>query len=283
MKLIDKSVSLTGLNNFKDISQNWLADKITYLAFYISDCNNHIIDCKKYIIDGNNITAHLLCINNCKNLIIKNLVLKNGNTEILRKIPRNSINFRNEKISIFEILDGGAVLITGNSDVIFENCEFINNNSIMCGGSISNQSTGILTLKNCKFENNCAGHTGSAIDNLRPTSNLVVENCKFINKVSNTWHIENYPHGQISIFPKSKAVISNCLFNKGSIPIDFYKNSQVKFKSNSYVGFNNWSEKVTMRSKNSIIDKLNVAKKLYWIIPKTFGNVYYSINNSKIE
>lgn len=282
MKLIDKSVSFTELENFKNISQNWLANKPIYSAFNILEYGDFVIDCKNNVIDGNNITAHLISIHNCKNLTIKNLVLKNGNTEIIKNIPRKLINFKADKISIFEILDGGAVVITGNSDVTFENCKFINNKSIMCGGAISNQSRGLLALKNCVFENNYAGHTGGAIDNLVTGSNLIVENCKFLNNVSNIWHKASYPHGQISVFPKTKAIVNNCLFEQGSIPIDFYKNSQVKFKSNSYVGFNNWSEKVTMRSKNSIINKLIIAQKLHWIIPKTIGKVYYSINNFKI-
>ena len=40
-----------------------------------------------------------------------------GNTEALKHTSRKDIPYRGEKASVFEIIDGGAVVISGNSSV----------------------------------------------------------------------------------------------------------------------------------------------------------------------
>jgi len=261
-----------------NLRQNWSAKQIVDIVFNIS--NNEIEHFKgnRHTIDGSNKVAHLMKIHNCSNLTIRNVTFMNGDTRVIQKIPRQSLIFQKNKGSIFEIIDGGAVIITGNSNVVFENCNFVSNRSIMCGGAISNQSSGTVTIRKCVFKNNIAGHTGSAIDNLTAGSNIEINGCRFSGNSSNEWHKTGSPHGQISIFSKTKASIINTYFEGASIPFDFYKDSIVNLSGNSYKGYNNWTEEVTQRYKQTMYDQINVLGHLYWVIPKTIGKVYYRVN-----
>jgi len=148
----------------------------------------------------------------------------------------------------------------------------------MCGGAISNQSKGTIIIDNCTFTNNSAGHTGSAIDNLTKNAHLIVRNSKFINNESNTWHTAGYPHGQISVFPNTKAEILNSHFSGGSIPLDHTQSSHINLIGNTYVGFENWSELSTFHRKAKIADYVKFIKMMYWVLLKTFGRVYYRVN-----
>lgn len=262
----------------KNIFQNWTAVNEADLAFTISNEDDYIIEGNNFKIDGNHIVAHLLRIHNCNRIIIRNLRFINGNTNTLKKIPKEKIGFSNKFVSIFEVIDGGAVLITGNSNVIFESCHFEGNESFMCGGAISNQSKGTVTVDSCTFTNNVAGHTGSAIDNLVRNAHLIVKNSIFQNNKSNAWHNVGYPHGQISVFPNTKAEIYNTYFSGGSIPIDYMQSSNVSLKENTYIGFENWSESNTFHRRAKFADYVKFIKKMYWVLLKTFGRVYYRVN-----
>jgi len=218
-----------------------------------------------------------MTIQNCHNLTIRNTRFIGGNTNLLRKLPRHDIPYSGRKVNIFEIIDGGAVVITGNSTVHFENCDFLHNTSIMCGGAISNQSTGVVTFNRCVFEKNTAGHTGSAIDNLVEGSRLFIDHCIFRNNRSNTWNKHNGPHGQVSIFPKSHATIKNSTFKEGSTPFDFFSNATVQIHNNHYHGYRDWHETISPKRSSQIFEKILVGMKLHWILPKTIGHVYYHV------
>lgn len=252
--------------------------KYKYSCIDLIGKNKYVFDGKGEIVDGKGEYAHLLTIHDCLDLTIKNITFKNGDTSLTRYLNRKDIPFKKSKISVFEIIDGGAVVITGKSRVRFENCIFSNNNSIMCGGAVSNQSSQEVSFYNCAFKNNTAGHTGAAIDNLTQNSNLIVEKCRFINNKSNIWNKIKSPHGQISIFPDTVAQITNSTFEKGSIPIDYGSKTSVQLENNSYVGFEDWEKNMNNRKSTNIIDIVRLMSKLYWLIPKTLGRVYYRVN-----
>jgi len=259
------------------LDKDWRAKTVQESAFRWESEEEIVFDGNNYIVDGKGKIAHLMIIRDCKNVIIRNTKFVNGTTEILKYIPRNQIQFPENKISIFEFLDGGAVLITGASQVLFEHCHFENNHSVMCGGAISNQSTLPVTIRNCTFKSNTAGHTGSAIDNLTPEAQLEVSRSTFSANKSNTWHMLGAPHGQISIFPKTSATIIDSTFSKGSFPIDYAQSAQVSLKGNVYQGFGDWKPSLKYPSKSSITDFLRLIRKLYWVIPKTVGKVFYGL------
>jgi hypothetical protein len=259
------------------MDENLIAKKPVYALVTLTNQNEVVWDGHNRSINGNGQACHLMVIHNCHNLTIKNTRFIGGNTDMLRKISRHTIPFSQKHVSIFEIIDGGAVVITGNSTVIFEHCEFIHNKSLMCGGAISNQSIGTVTFKHCTFEKNEAGHTGSAVDNLTPGSHLIVNHCIFRNNRSNTWNSQNGPHGHISVFPKSTAEIANTHFWGGSIPFDFYPDSTIRIHTNQYHGYTYWQETKSSHRSQYIFEKLQAVIRYYWIVPKTIGHVYYRV------
>lgn len=254
------------------------ADELTEHLAIIEDESNFIFDGQRHSLIGNNNAVHLVKIDN-SNGIIKNLNFIGGNTYLLRSLPRKDIKFKKKPTSVFEYIDGGAVVVTGNSAVTFIDCYFTDNQSVMCGGAVSNQSTGLLKFVNCTFKNNRAGHTGAAIDNLVKGSRIVVDNCKFIDNISNTWNKHGFPHGHISLFPFTKATIKNSTFLGGSIPFDYYDKSRIVLKSNSYQEYKGWSEhEPQKRSYRFFNDKVDLILQFSWLIPKTIGNVVYAVN-----
>ena len=250
-----------------------------YSVFNFTNIDNKIFDGNGFKIDGNNKAVHLAVIYNCKNLTIRNIIFTNGNTEVLKYLNCKQIPFRNKKQSIFEFIDGGAVLITGNSSVTFENCKFIANKALMCGGAVSDQSTGKVVFRNCTFQDNLAGHTGSAIDNLVVNSSILVEHCNFENNISNIWYNHNAPHGQISLFPSTKAIVKISDFRGKTIPIDFYKNSELIFKNNTKEGNKPCNvSRPTIRQHSMLSEfyaKIKLVTKLWWVVVKLWGRVRF--------
>lgn len=267
--------NITRTYNFKG---DTVTQKLIFSTFQIKDAKDICINGNGYAIKGNNKAVHLLVIHNSKNVTIKNLQFYGGNTDLIKLLPRKNIPFRKQLVSIFEIIDGGAVLITGDSTVHFENCQFINNNSLLCGGAISNQSKDVVRFTNCRFENNHAGHTGSAIDNLTKGSKIIVNNCNFINNKSNVWNNNGGPNGQISLFPETYAEITNCIFEGDTIPIDYYPDTNLVFTQNHYSNEIINKEKFSFKRNHSLYEYLKAIHKLYWILPKTIGKVRYKVN-----
>ncbi|MEI7579771.1 MAG: right-handed parallel beta-helix repeat-containing protein [bacterium] len=250
-----------------------------YIKINLIEKESFVFDGQNTIIDGEGQYAHLLNIHNCKNLLVKNFTFRNGDTNIVKYLSRKDITFRLPKMSVFEVIDGGAVLITGNSTVTFENCHFENNRALMCGGAISNQSSGKVLLNNCSFVGNIAGHTGSAIDNLTRNSQISIKNCKFIDNQSNSWHKAQAPHGHITVFPNTFAKIAHSTFKGGSLPLDYVDKANIKLENNKYFGFKDWQSILKNKRNGGIFfNYLNFVSKLYWLVPKTLGKVYYRVN-----
>lgn len=261
------------------LSSDWHANTYSYNAFSISDRDNQIFDGQNFVINGHNKVTHLLSIHNCENFHIRNLHFIGGNTGSLRFLRRTDISYHYKKGTVYEIVDGGAVVISGRSSVIFENCRFTNNTSVLCGGAVSNQSTEVVIFDKCYFENNTSGHTGSAIDNLVPDSKIEVSDSQFVGNKSNLWYMSGYPHGQISIFPNAQALIRRSKFISGSIPFDHDITSKVEVIDNNYTDHLDWNEKLPVDRKYSIFfDNFGLTRKHRWVPLKTLGNVKYHIN-----
>lgn len=266
-----------------NLSENIEATTTTYALLNLENKHQFKINGNSKSLLGNNKVVHLMRIHNSSGTI-SNLTFSGGNTYTLKNIKRNHIIFRKPKGSIFEIIDGGAVVISGESEVSFINCRFENNKSLMCGGAISNQSTKKVIFNKCIFKDNSTGHTGAAIDNLIAYANIEVNNCIFEDNLSNTWNNQKGPHGQITVFPKTQATIKNCRFHGGSIPFDYESHEDIKLKNNTYTSidmWNNWKEDIPLKRYKNIIKTLSIGIKLmYWLPFKVKRNSYYRVNKS---
>lgn len=162
--------------------------------------DNLIIDGNNHSIDGNG-TASLLNIN-ASNIILKNIIFKNG---------------------CFEC-SGGAIRSTGH--LVIENCDFIDNYSDYYGGAI--YSTCGLHVKNSRFIKNRADYGGAIYIDIDSLSGLTLEGCVFD---SNTSEFEGG-----AIYNRSKAQIhessfvKNASFKGGAI----YNNHLLNIKSSSF-------------------------------------------------
>ncbi len=245
------------------VKENRIANDYRYSLLSFIDKDDLVLDGDGHTLDGMHQVVHLLELHNCHNCVVRNLTFRNGNTEALSKVKPSDLPKR-KVLSIFGLIDGGAVVITGDTNVTFENCDFIANNSVLCGGAVSNQSTGTVTFHNCTFQSNRAGHTGSAIDNLTTGSSVQIEGCKFHNNISNTWYKSNAPHGQVSLFPKTSAMITNCSFRGGSIPFDYYNNSTIRLSHNTFVDYDDWDPTTpTVRDRRLFISILKEKISLF--------------------
>ena len=272
---------ITTTNNRIFINKNIYLHSFTNSYLEITDKHERIIlEGNNHLINGNGKAARLIHIHDTKDLIIRNLTLIGGDTKIIKTLSRKQIFSTQKGIkSVFEILDGGGVLITGNSNVRFENCHFNENSSIMCGGAISNQSKGKVEFVNCTFINNTANHTGSAIDNLTKSSNLHLKNCSFENNTSNLMYKNRGPHGQITIFPHSRASIVTSNFKGGSITLDYIEGkSHVELRANKQAEKGSIEINKSPNRKSSFLETLKMYTTLSWLFPKTFGKVYYKVN-----
>ena len=204
-------------------------------------------------LDGGQVASHVIVIENA-DVSIQGLSIMGGDT--LGRAVYEGAKFR----SIFEAIDGAGVLVLGDSNVKIKNCNILENHSGMCGGGLSNQGIGLVEIDNCSFENNTAYHTGSAVDNLTPGSKLVIKKSSFRNNKSNQGSICGGPHGQITIFKKTKAEINNCEFIGKSFPIDAALGSEIKISNSYHLG--KPVEVVRPARKGTILDKLKYAKKL---------------------
>lgn len=185
-------------------------------------------------LDGNQMTAHVFVIENAK-AKIEGLTLAGGDSTDASRLAKayTGKKFR----SIYEIIDGAGAVVTGNSSVKFTDCNFENNRSGMCGGAIANQSTALVSIESCLFEGNEAFHSGSAIDNLTRNSKVEIRNSKFRGNRSNAGSQLGGPYGQISIFPKTHATLSNCEFDGSSFcPIDVSPRAKFRGANNTANG-----------------------------------------------
>jgi len=130
------------------------------------------------------------------------------------------------KHGLFFYLDGGAVKIFGKSSPVFEDVEFVENETNLCGGAVSIEQQGFreepVVFRDCRFLRNRCPATGSAVDVLQGSS-VRLENCLFAENIANygMQQIEqqyqlsyNGEHGSgaLTVFPAAVAWVSRCTF-----------------------------------------------------------------------
>jgi len=176
-------------------------------------------------LDGSNFIGdfnHQLVMVGCKG-IIRNCNFSGGNT----RLHGRALSVGGGYKSVFQYIDGGGVLIAGDSDIVFEDCNFTNNYSFMCGGAVSFQGRGKAVFRNCTFRNNISEHTGPAIDVLKPGNEVLIVGCKFIGNSVSRWG--SAVRGQISVFPGNVLEIAESSFSRGRSvnDIDYHGDAKI--------------------------------------------------------
>ena len=123
--------------------------------------------------------------------------------------------------------DGGAILVYARSYPTVENVEIYDNCASPCAGGVSIQHNvvpfgGAALFRNCIFRNNHAASSGSALDVLTAGSSVILENCLFIDNVSDekiVWP-DNPRFGVLTVFPNCRATVRNCTFAGNSSGVD---------------------------------------------------------------
>jgi hypothetical protein len=184
-------------------------------------------------LNGAGRTAHVVIIDNA-DVTISGLGIFGGDTTDPAMVARtyDGPAWR----SAYEAMDGAGVLVTGTSNVELNNIAFTYNHSGMCGGALSNQGTSLVEVMNCLFVGNTAYHTGAAIDNLTPGASIVVHKTYFQNNASNRGSKCGGPHGQVTLFPYTKAVIRHCDFVGVGPAIDAAANADLQEYANKHDG-----------------------------------------------
>ncbi|SDA49019.1 right-handed parallel beta-helix repeat-containing protein [Methanobrevibacter millerae] len=181
------------------------------------------LDIDGLVIDGNGKTidgageSRIFCVTG-KNILLKNIVFKNGFQEI---DYRNQINNA-----------GGCLRVNYDSSLTIENCQFLGNTSNKDGGAISNK--GWLTVKDSFLSKNMAekkhSSEGGAIHNC---GELSIINCKFTYNDSKYFGGAIFSNGSLSI--KNSEFAGNTSSNDGGV---IYSNGNMEiekteFKNNS--------------------------------------------------
>lgn len=127
---------------------------------------------------------------------------------------------------LFYTRDGGGLKIFGASAPTIRRCDFIDNETTLCGGAVSVEQQGFrdqpARFEDCRFENNRCPGTGAAVDVLAG-STAELENCLFVNNVANYGMDEierqfglsyNPEHGcgALTVFPSSRVIVRRCTF-----------------------------------------------------------------------
>ena len=155
---------------------------------------------------------------------------------------------------LFFFMDGGAVKIFGRSSPVFEDVEFSDNETRLCGGAVSVEQQGFgegpATFRSCRFFRNRCPATGAAVDVLEG-SFVQLENCLFVDNVGNYGmdsvlaefglsYNETHGSGALTVFPNSTAIVDRCTFTRNWNAVDDHgKGSQY---TNSIFVSNNASD-----------------------------------------
>ena len=111
------------------------------------DADNLVIDGNKHTIDACGKTRIFYCMG--KNITLKNITLKNGQSHKSYDNPLNS--------------SGGSIKVNRNASLIMENCKLMNSSSDVDSGAIHN--CGIVSITKCEFAHNCAQRFGGVMNN----------------------------------------------------------------------------------------------------------------------
>lgn len=127
---------------------------------------------------------------------------------------------------LFFLMDGGAVKVFGQSTPTFEDVEFRDNRTRLCGGAVSIEQQGFcqrpVTFRNCRFVNNRCPGTGSAVDVLQGSA-VRIDNCLFVSNIANygmqqiaqTYQLsynDRHGCGALTVFPNSFAWVTRSTF-----------------------------------------------------------------------
>jgi hypothetical protein len=167
-------------------------DEEDYLDGIKLDDDNLVIDGNNHIIDGSD-CAGIFTVSG-KNILIKNLIFKNGNVEGY----------------------GGAINNLEGSKLRVSNVYFVDNSSFY-GGAIFNE--GKMEIEDAYFKNNHA-KSGGAIAN---GSWMIIKYSKFDNNTAdNAGAIDNWQSLEIkdSIFRQNSAKIAGSMINDGKLNLD---------------------------------------------------------------
>ncbi len=136
----------------------------------------------------------------------------------------------------FFYADGGGIKIFGRSFPTIENVDIHDNYAVPCGAGISIDHRGYakrkaVLIRNCIVRGNRVTMTGAAID-LLPGSAAVIENCLFVDNVSNvaarsdyteersaTYH-RKHGSGALTVFSSSRCVVKNSTFTRNWNGVD---------------------------------------------------------------
>lgn len=83
-------------------------------------------------------------------------------------------------LSCYAMYLGGAVIMHGDSPVVFEDCRFVDNSaSVDSGGAVHVYGNG-ATFRRCAFAGNAAATEGGALDLFENSAPILLEDCTFI-------------------------------------------------------------------------------------------------------
>lgn len=161
------------------------------------DVDGLIINGNGHTIDADNKARIFYVLG--KNITIKNIILKNGFTNIaggaISNIKDTSYKLINVTFVNNHANNGGAIY-NFNSEICIENSKFLNNEANR-GGTIFNEENGILKIHDCELKNNKA-ETAGTIHNMG--GEIIIENTNFSNNNSITDSGAIYNHDKITIF-----------------------------------------------------------------------------------
>lgn len=168
---------------------------------------------------------------------IRNLTITGAKGLATRtNIPKEDFGDRAQQLQqgLFFVMDGGAAKMFGECSPVFQNIEFIDNETALCGGAVSIEQQGFrnqpVTFQNCRFLRNRCPATGSAVDVLQ-NSSVKLDNCLFVDNIANYGMTEikrkfqleyNSQHGcgALTVFPGATAVVTRCTFHQNWNAVD---------------------------------------------------------------
>ena len=142
------------------------------------------IDGKGHAIDGSS-DSPLLLINKANNVILKNIIFKNGlnkNAGIVSAVNSGNMEFYNCRFTDNEA-NGAVVYLDCDSNVKFVKCGFNDNYAYNNGGCVFCTNSNQLSFISCDFEGNEVGATGGAIY-LSGSDDSYFESCRFVDNTA---------------------------------------------------------------------------------------------------
>jgi hypothetical protein len=116
----------------------------------------------------------------------------------------SGFRFYHGRIDAGENGQGGAAAIDGGSNVKFDDCQFVDNESSWDAGAIfAFQSNTEISLSNCRFEHNSASYNGGALGISR-NAHATITDCTFVDN-------DSYLCGGVAVY-LATVQMERCLF-----------------------------------------------------------------------